>query len=691
MRRLLDNTAQDKIAALGKSKVSNDGTTVQCQIIRFIGANGTTEYDTYGGDCQLELRPVNVDKLTDKNNVLRTNPETGRKEVCCRVKYEDKARHYLQHWAADAIAGTYDGPFKPFLDYWNKERNAVADNVWVPLDDMVWFGKIWRGATPDPTMLHSGTEISICASFDQYLSIPKAKGRAKSAATDATKAAPVLPNAPNALPPLETDDEGIPYDDLIAAAQDAEQQHRGTVDWKRAPTIRYTMATNSGFQLSENNSDATPFEAFYNAVDPRQHFLHIPVWDGDNYCVVLPLSGYQDDVDKLSDAEPGPSTMRMLLQSLNIDDYQKPPKGQDQQSTMREPKKNIRMMVLQYGEGKPVASNDLPYTVETTVYTDHIHRLGITHLSTWLKFGRIPWQGVAICTVNSSDTRRLAINQPGVAESLNHAGKLDCWIKTVHWDIRGTLEKEGVRVPKSLMARLYADVFRRGKMDDNSEFVSCNMAPLDALRSSKFKNTLNDGGEGDAYNLNEYRGEAGHIIDTYDLYALLHLPIPHTLMNNGNPDISRVQEYWADAHSKLRALDDDQLVKVLLGEQSVDGVDIYTKEEMDALKKLGSDRERALAWPGRGPEGKRVYKKALIPSPPASLGFDFLVYAIRSQNIDDDDDDDEPQSQMVEEEEEEEEQQPEPEPEPKAKPAKVKGAAKKSATGKPRSKARMPN
>ena len=699
MRKLLDSTAQAKITALGKSKVSNDGMTIHCQIVRFVNSSGTSELDTYGGDCQLELKPVHVDKLTDKPNVLRTNAVTGKKEVRCRVKYEDKAEQYLKHWAPDAIAGTYDGAFSPILDYWNRDRSTVADHVWVPLDDMVWFGKIWRGATPDPSVLRSGTEITISASFDQYLSIPKARGRAKAA--DAPKESVPLATAPTALPPVSHDDDGnnddnvdgIPYGALIAATQVAESQHRSTQDLKRAPTIRYIMATNNGFQLSENNSGSTSsFELFNNGIDPRAHFLRLPTWDGDNYCIVLPLSGYQDDKEELSDAEPGPSTMRMPLLSLNKDDYEKPPKGQDQQSTLRESKKTIRMMIMQYGQGTPDASRDLPYTVETTTYTNHIWGLGITHLSTWLKFGRIPWQGVAICTVNAADTRRLDINQPGVASAHNHAGKLDCWIKTVHWDIRSTLEKEGIRVPKSLVARLYADIYRRGKMDDDTEFVSCNMGSLDALRASPFKNTLNDGGDGIAYNLNEYRGEAGHIIDNYDLYALLHLPIPYNLMNNGNPDTTAVQEYWTQSLATLRELDDAELVKVLLGEQTIADIDTYTSEEVDALRKLGNDRDRALAWPGRGPEHKRVYKKSVVSSNPASRGFDFLIYAVKpasdveaDEDAKSDDDDDENEDSLYEQQQQQQQQQ-------QASKTKKKDsvASSKSKTGKPRSKARMP-
>lgn len=636
MKAQLRSMPQDKINALGKTKIGSGGTAVTCRVVRFVDNKGSAEYDTFSGaDSLIELLPVRTETMPDKHNTVQTSEETGRKEVRCNVKYQDKAEQYIRYHIKDALEGKYNGSFAPILEYWDVEKNALADHVWMALDDVIWFGKVWRGATPDPTEVTSGTEITMNATFEQYISVPKAKGFG--AAQEKVPAAPTAPTAP-----VQDEDAA-----LVAAADAAEEEHSRS--HRRAPTIRYTMSTNSGFQLSENNVRASPLKLW--TVDNKKHFLRMPTWDGDNYPLVLPLSNYQGDLMTYDDAEPGPSTVRMMQLSLQQKDYQKVPRGQDAESTLREPKKTLLMSVLQYSGERPDVDVERPFSVETNAYTNHIHRLGITHLSTWLKFGRIPWQGVAVCTVNATDTLRLAINAGNSAAQLGVAGKIDCWVKTVHWDIESTLQKYAVPVPAALMARLYADIYVEAKKNNGSTFISCNMAVIEKTRCSGLENTLNERGDGRIYNLNEYRGEAGHIISEYQLYAVPYFPTPMRLVE----DVAGAEDYFDDALAKLRQLgsDDDDLIAVLLGEKKLDGVDTYTDEEMDALKKLGNDEDRTRAWPGRGLAKTRVYKKGANGQPfkpqPSSLGFDFLVYAVQKDHQDEEEDDDDDDDEPVEE------------------------------------------
>jgi hypothetical protein len=642
---------RDAVTKLGKSKVGTDGITIDAVIIRFVDAKSLQERDVFkGSETQVEVLPVNLDRVPDKPGVIRTNKETGAKEVNCRVTTDEGSKKYIRYYAADALDGTYSGNFSPLLTYWDAEKECVPPSVWTPLQDALGkkpllLLKVWRGDTPEDMI--PGSIISISVKFEQYISIPKAKGFAKAAENQERERAQIQQHVQ-----APTDMDNIPDEVLAAAAAAAEEEYKP----KRSPQIRFSISTNSGIQFSENNVICTPLQSLSGLVADRQHFVFLPEWDGDSYAMVVPLSGYQDDCDTYDMCEPGPSTIRMPLFSIKAEDYEKVPRGADLQSTMRESKKTITMMVMQYDGEKPDSEVDLPFTLEFTVYTEHVHRLGITWHSSWLKFGRIPWQGVAVCTVNAPDTRRLRINQAGAAADAKQAGKVDCWIKTIYWDIPGTVKREGVPVTTKLIAKLYADLYKHIKTDEEDTIL----LRLDSLKDrTQFPNRLHEFGDNSVINLNEWKSEAGWIFDQYDLWVLPYFPVPVDMMINGETDTIAVQDYLASGLEKLRELDEDQLVKVLLGEELLDGIQTYHPEEVKALKAIGTQKDRALAYPGRGPSHKRVYKGRKDQNP-SSYGFDFLVYAIKRD----------PAEEGEEEEEEEEpevEAEPEPEPEPKPK------------------------
>jgi hypothetical protein len=176
-----------------------------------------------------------------------------------------------------------------------------------------------------------------------------------------------------------------------------------------------------------------------------------------------------------------------------------------------------------------------------------------------------------------------------------------------------------------LIEKLYADLYKFYK-DDNSHKLDLDRLP----DRTQFPNKLHEQGDLSVINLCEWKSSAAWILEQYDLYVLPYFPIPQHLTNHGDVDPVEVQQHHATSLEKLKAMEESDLIATLLGEKSVEGLDLYHAEELQALQAITNPMERALAYPGRG-AGKRVYKGFKNPKGPSSNGFDFLVYCLKRQ------------------------------------------------------------
>jgi hypothetical protein len=88
-------------------------------------------------------------------------------------------------------------------------------------------------------------------------------------------------------------------------------------------------------------------------------------------------------------------------------------------------------------------------------------------LDHWLKFGRQKWQGVAVVSVDAAGTRSTELfkNSKNDAQANQWAGHLECWAKSVYWDVESSVRSFGVPVKDkaAFLGRLYGDIYQEAE------------------------------------------------------------------------------------------------------------------------------------------------------------------------------------------------------------------------------------
>lgn len=142
--------------------------------------------------------------------------------------------------------------------------------------------------------------------------------------------------------------------------------------------------------------------------------------------------------------------------------------------------------------------------------------------------------------------------------------------------------------------------------------------------------------------MNEWNADAGWLVSgvDYELYVVLYLPIPPELLK----DPGACEEYTEAAQQVFRDMPEDDFVNAILGDAdaSVPQVEVagamrdvitYHADELKCFAAIDDGEARAPAYPGRGTQ-PRVFADRNArqgAKPPASYGFDFLVYAVPKQ------------------------------------------------------------
>ncbi len=672
MKARLSNMPVEKRNAmkrLGDMKIGKGGIAIMGMVLGFQDKKGGRK-DRYETGAVISVMMLDVDNIERKSGVMRLNEHSGLPEVCCAVSVKEKKEmrskdevvKYVRANYADAVSesGKYKGTFTELANYWDPEKRDLVKNIWYPLRDelgnpLVLGLNIWRGDVPAD--LRPGMVITVPdCSFGHYVYIPKSKGPGGSTTTldpVAQQAAisKAEKDAKNITSPTAPTGENI-GNGMGGGGGNFEHENISKV----SPVVRVSGDVNSGVFIDEQKT--SEFEAFYSLVlrDRKRHQLRMPRNHNDNYCVMLSLGGYQNGLVHTKDFEEGPSNGSFQVFSYEKGDYEKSPKGMDPKKTeARESKRTIRMSVTQYS-GKHLEDHDWPWYVETNAYWDLTFGTGITIHEKWLKFGPLLWEGVAVMTVDASGTLSNALNStPGNLEEYTTSGQLDCWIKHIAWDIRGTCRNNGLLLPQnSKFAKLlYADVYATSTRDDGVKKIELDLGSLYNKSSQSRLNSLCDphplhkGNENmcDVVNVNEWKADGGKIISDPDreFYILPYIPVPHQLLQIEQVQLrnDRIEEFLKKCTLRLQSElshDDDTLCDVLLGvkpmpvrEQNTgpddsrcpsDDFQLYTPDELAALAAIKDPKERAKALPGRNTP--RIFKKT-----PATLGFDFQLYAIK--------------------------------------------------------------
>jgi hypothetical protein len=463
------------VAKASSTRVKSDGVTLVGKIVSFHSGNFSQEFSTYKLKDAITLHPTNIaGRMPPQPGKVRINEKTGLREALFEVNIKDDkvTEYFAYHMDQLRKHGkSYTGPIPNLADFWDEVNGKVAATAWFPIEDELGNSplitvKLWKGDFP-PEM-GPGNVISVLGNFNMYIQIPKAQGgaMAKERAEEELKKMALLVQQSTAIvaPP--------------AAAAEGEGDEEATIanggsapvgsEPKRHPTFSLSFSSFNGCSYHESNrSDCTPFQAFAGDFDNRRHFLRLPESNYDSVGLVIPISEYQNYAS-WDMAEPGPSTARRLNVSLDERDYEKAPKGETLETTaLREEKKTISMDVLQYHGKTPDMSTELPFTVQFNVFKSHTMGTGITNLDHWLKFGRQKWQGVAVVSVDAAGTRSTELfkNSKNDAQANQWAGHLECWAKSVYWDVESSVRSFGVPVKDkaAFLGRLYGDIYQEAE------------------------------------------------------------------------------------------------------------------------------------------------------------------------------------------------------------------------------------
>jgi hypothetical protein len=630
MRKLFSNNLGKSTIKDGQKKLKDGDLTITGKIVRFSNPSGTETRDSFGSttDTNIEFYPVKLDKLNSTPNVMRKEND-GKIKVYCKLQIQPKAITYIKYWAPIARQGHYKGEFKKILDFVD-ENNNVVDHVWYTLANengktCLINLKLWNNANVPPNLVE-GSEIDISGSFGCYLDVKEPTFGFRKNNTSVSKDEEIVAKdlALNTTHIPEVHEEAVV--DMLNEVEVSFSSSSNVP--KIAPYIRFGMTSNTGVFFSKDNVDCSALESFSSEVDNRRHFLEMPKDIHECFAFVVPMSEYQADLENPEDCEVGPSTGRAQRISFDMKDNEKPPKGVSAElTTNRESKKTVDLFVTQYGSR--MTEDDLPYLLEFTIYQGDVIKTGITHREHWLKFGRIPWHGIAVVNVDTKTTLNLAINKQADARI---AGKLECWLKNVFFDVPSTCRTYGIKVNKNiLLSKLYADVYVDANKTSGERMLFIQMDKLGKRSENGFTNNPLHvkGTESDAINLGEWTSDAGFVLtnDLIDLYVLLYIPIKQDLLINGEVNEDEASKYVEDCTSILKNIkDEEMLVKVLLGEEIVPELELYHPEEIEMFNSL-KPPQRALVLPGRGPKKNIKYPKKA----PKTFGFDFLVYAIKRE------------------------------------------------------------
>jgi hypothetical protein len=624
MRAKFSKALDKKTVKDGQKRLREGDVTITGKIVRFTNSTGTETKESHDSAGNIEFIPIKLDRIKTIPNVIRVI--NGRIDVYCKVTSTEKAKEYMRYWAPFARNGHYKGEFKKILDFVDEHNNPL-DHVWFMLANEAGCTflislKPWANAHI-PQNLVEGSEVDISGTFGCYLDVKEnTNSYGKKVKVDEVAAKELALNITH-IPEVNEGD------------QQEDEQEKPTIDMNKntgkipkvSPYIRFNMTTGTGLFFSKDNTECSALQSFSAEVDDRRHFLQMPNDVSEAFGFIIPMSEYQADLEKPEDCEPGPSTGRAQRISFEPNDFEKPPKGVGADVTdTRESKKTIIICVSQYGE--KMTDDDLPYQMEFTVYQGDVIKTGITYREHWKKFGRIPWHGIAIVTVDTKTTLNLAVNKehhPSVK------GKMDCWLKNIYFDVPSTCRTYGIKVDKHiLLPKLYADVFVDAKSSSDERMLFIQMNKLGIRSENGFSNNPlhRKGVDSEAINLGEWTSDAGFILtdDSIELYILPYIPIKQDLLINGEVNEDEARKYVEDSTEILRNIKDNEtFVKVILGEENVENLDLYHPEEIELFKSL-KPPQRALVLPGRGPRTIRKYPKKPAPK---TFGFDFLVYAIR--------------------------------------------------------------
>jgi hypothetical protein len=639
----------DAVRKASSTKVKSDGVTVVGKIAAFHSGNFSQEFSTYKLKDAITL--LLTKSVAPQPGKVRINDKTGLREALFEINIkDDKVTEYFGYHMDQLRkhGKAYMGPIPNLSDFWDEVNGKVAASVWLPIEDSLGNSplltvKLWKGDFP-PDM-RAGSVISVLGNFNMYIQIPKAQGAAVAKERAEEELKKVLQQTTAGVvtappPPPDAAAGGAADDDLYANGAG----NSAVAEPRRHPTFSLSFSSFNGCTYHESNrADCTPFQAFAADFDHRRHFLRLPASNYDSVGFVVPISEYQN-YPSWDMYEPGPSTARRLNVSLDERDYEKAPKGETLESTaVREEKKIISIDVLQYSGKQPDISKEFPWTLQFNVFKTHTMGTGITSLEQWLKFGRHKWQGVAVVGVDAEGTRKTELfkNNQNDASANQWAGHIECWAKTVIWDVESSVRAFGVPVKDKagFLGRLYADIYQEA--ENKKTKTTIIQLPMDRLkRKFPFASPLNTDPARRVVNLNEWDGDAGYFVSNpeYELYVVLYLPIPPELLR----DPGACEEYTEAAQQALRDLPEEDFVGALLGDPDATALpkvevagakrDIvtYHADELACFAAIDDGEARAPAYPGRGTQ-PRVYADRNARSgakPPASYGFDFLVYAV---------------------------------------------------------------
>lgn len=617
---------QEKLASKNKIR-DNEVAGIEATVVGFMTKQGQS-ISSFAKDTLILVVVQDPDSVPDSPNLVRTThgPDGPVKEVSCYIKWTDDAKLYTENNIQDAKLGTYRGSFKKILEYWDSSKNTVAKTAWFPLANQLFALTVWSNDVP--ATLVRGSRIVVNGSFQQYISCPvEKKGGAQGGAQkkdDIVGKIAVVDTSALA---------GTAYGGASSpmAPQEALQEAQKHGKTLLAPQIRTSMNTNGKLEFSSRNVVQSDFESFQSILSSN---FKIPEHKGDDYCLVLSIRNHQEGAADPADLLPGPEMVVLQPRCHDMNELQKAPPKQDATKTeAREMCKAVGLKIYKYGTEGFSWERTHPWTVLFSLYQGDILGLGISWLETWLKFGGLPWEGAVVLQVNAETSLSLTTNRPDYRESKGTSGQLNCWVKSIAWDVEGTVRRYGYPVSGSeLIPRLYADIYD-DVQSKGVRKVLCDMSTLGARLPQGLHNELHvHGRESPVINVNEWTSDAGWLCvsEEHEFYVLVHLPVPPQLVpRNGENNDEAIDAYLDSGDKALRALSSDkELVDVLLGAKTLPNVITYTQEELEAFARITNDEERAKAYPGRGPSSKRRYPGA---KPPSSMGFDFIVYALRKQ------------------------------------------------------------
>lgn len=635
---------QEKLASKNKIR-DNEVGGIECVVVGFMTKQGQA-IGSYAKDTLILVVVQDPNSVPDSPNLVRTTGGAPRgttdsmKEVSCYLKWTDDAKLYVENNITDAKLGSYRGSFKKILDYWDTTKNCVAKTAWFPLADQIFSLTVWSNDVP--ASLCRGSRIVVNGSFQQYIYCPMDKKAAAAGGAGAVQKKDDIANKITVVDPAALIvATGAPAIAAAAATggignspmapQDAQQEAQKHSKSLLSPEIRTSMSTNGKLEFSSRNVVQSAFDSFQSVLLMN---FKLPEHRGDDYCLILNIRNHQADVKSLADLLPGPETVVVQTPSFDVNDLQKAPPKQDPTKTdAREMCKTVGLKIYKYGVEGFSEEETKPWTVLFSLYQSHALGLGMSWLETWLKFGGLPWEGVAVLQVDADTTLSLATNRPDYLESKGTSGQLNCWVKSVAWDVDGTVRRYGYPVRGTdLFPRLYADIYDDVQSKGQRK-VLCDMGTLGARLPQGLHNELHvQGRDSPVINVNEWTSDAGWmcVSDEREFYVLVHLPVPPQLIpRNGENNDDAISDYMDAADRVLRKLSEAELIDVLLGVKTLPNIITYTQEEVDALARIQSDEERAKAYPGRGPSFKRKYVGSA--KTPSSMGFDFIVYALQKR------------------------------------------------------------